>query len=480
MLKYTDDKYCSVGAAVITLLADKSSPLDVTHSDLDYVAKQFHDIYVSILTSDNDTRKPFKSYINKLFFNSVFDQARSKPDSIRTYAKEVFFSYQEDEPAEEGDIPCVFFPEYKGKFLIHRTQYPLFTGQTMMNFTTRDELGIPVSGLARLCLHVMPFGTTRFNYYNAKDKSQSASGHLLFHHLDDYTHRLGGMFNLIFARRYFNENWAILNLIRSGDSSVNVEFKIIKGVINTIYVTEMLNVIFEVERRGGFTGNITGYFFNNGGKTDYNEVVRLDNPIIHFLERVYDDCQSEWKQLVRNNIYKEGETEWISNNLLNVLPTLPENSYSVLKRFFAKSSWLLVSIFVEEVIFMDRIKLEAIQRIGERLYLYMDRFDKPKMNTYTKMTRARGLSEFSNYLRQYEDRWMKSHDGQPLVTKEDYQLAFITRTNRYESFGLVQFLIGAVMREYIYQHVDEYDRIAFEEIAENTPESVIDEEDTTE
>jgi CRISPR-associated protein Cst1 len=163
MLAYTGHPLFDVGVATVTAFAGKSDPGSVTNEDLEKVAD-----YIEA----NYTRQPLTSFLTVSLPNSDFTQPAFKddPEHKRAYARRVARSFGPDAPV--SDEICVFTQQpalglplslKEGDSQLpsgraYRQHIPMVTGEGIINFSPGGDPGLPVSGLAILCLQFLPMG----------------------------------------------------------------------------------------------------------------------------------------------------------------------------------------------------------------------------------------------------------------------------------------------------------------------------------
>jgi CRISPR-associated protein Cst1 len=199
MLQYTGHPLFDVGVATVTAFAGKRDPAAVTIDDLGKVADYIEENY---------TRQPLTSFLNVSLLNSDFTQPAFKDDMERkrAYAQRVARSFAPNVPV--SDELCVFTKQpavglplslKEGKDQLppgraDRRHIPLITGAGVINFSPGGDPGIPVSGLALLCLQFFPMGC------------QKCGGRLLAVHSDNPD------IMLQFARQALNQNLRAISM----------------------------------------------------------------------------------------------------------------------------------------------------------------------------------------------------------------------------------------------------------------------------
>src|SRR2546421_3694518 len=166
LLDYMGHPLFDVGLATIVAYVNKDNPADLTEDDL-YKIADFIETYY--------TQQPLTSFLTVSLMNSDFTQPafKDKPERRREYAELVAKNFGTDAPQSEE--VCVFTgqpalgvslslkKDKEGKDelppgMAYRQHIPLITGEGIINFSSWGDPGLPVSGVALLCLQFFPMG----------------------------------------------------------------------------------------------------------------------------------------------------------------------------------------------------------------------------------------------------------------------------------------------------------------------------------
>ena len=161
MLMFNGHPLYDIGVATITAFANKKRPSEVTEEDLDKIADFMEKQY---------TVDPLKSFLTVAFPNSGFTQPayNKQPEKRLEYARVVLRSYKKDSPVLKEK--CVFtgapavgiaFSETLPPGRAYRQHIPLITGEDVINFHPGGNAGLPVSGVAMLCIQAFPLGCAK-------------------------------------------------------------------------------------------------------------------------------------------------------------------------------------------------------------------------------------------------------------------------------------------------------------------------------
>jgi CRISPR-associated protein Cst1 len=410
MLKFTGHPLVDVGAATILAFGKKDSLDQITEKDLDKVADYIEAHYVV---------NPLKSFLNVAFPNSGFTQPafEKTPKRRKDYAQRVSRGYKKGTPVL--DERCVFTGEPaisvvlgasekedypKGRAFRHNI--PMFTGENIINFHPYGDAGLPVSGIALLCIQALPLGCAK------------CGGKLLTVHSDnpDLTYK--------FASKFLDDNRKKVNLAeQAGNSKLSEAGASAKTLlVQTLIEIEQAR---QSEREAQRPYSVTAYHLSNSGQSnplDRNsplEIYYLPLEITDFLAAIVGaSYRTEWQriehrawQLAKTEITerkektgrksKKGKKKIDTENerprrnfLYEDLFRLPDSAPTFVRRYFLRIpkqskweddprrqyslksdadlvSWKLTQLFLERILRMKPSRIERIREMGEQLAQYV-------------------------------------------------------------------------------------------------------------
>lgn len=292
-LHYTGHPIFDVGLAAITAHAREPDPVKLTEADLEDVAGFIERHY---------TRPPLSTFLTISLMNSDFTQPAYRDDDERklAYARLLARSlapelHQSDEVCAFTGLPALSIPlsltkkEGMPSGRAYRQHLPLVTGEGIINFSPWADPGLPVSGIALLCLTFFPMGCFR------------CSGRLLAVHSDN-----PGIITA-FASRAFHEHRSALSQARLRDDG-----KLPPGALSapTLLIDTFMSIDVEQDdARSAFQPcSVTAYLLTNSGQSSPLDLVNPPLAIFHlplamtdFLLTLKTDgsYQSVWPELVR-------------------------------------------------------------------------------------------------------------------------------------------------------------------------------------
>ncbi|MBV9689450.1 MAG: type I-B CRISPR-associated protein Cas8b1/Cst1 [Ktedonobacteraceae bacterium] len=454
-LQYTGHPFFDIGLATIVAYVEKSHPLDLTEDDLYRVAEYIETYY---------TQQPLTSFLTVSLMNSDFTQPafKDKAERRREYARLVAKNFGADAPQTE-EI-CVFtgWPalgrslslkkDKEGKDELppgraYRQHIPLVTGEAIINFSSGGDPGLPVSGEALLCLQFFPMGCRK------------CSGRLLAIHSDNPKILLAA------AREALRENKEAITLARAGgetklpDASSSPQTLLVE----TLLAMELRRLDAHEEKQ---PYSITAYHLTNSGQTSPLDekspplrIYHLPMNIVRFLRtKHHPDYTQVWQRLVERGWERpkppkkagEGEEEnalahkgrrnylyedifrlpdtaraFVMTYLLRIpkrhVPQADPRSEYNLRQEVNLISWQFTALFLEEVIHMDKQRIEEIRQLGDTLASYVkEQDDKGFFHNFYKV---RWPDDFRTLLIRANYKYVKAGHT-PLIKLEPYLAVF--------------------------------------------------------
>jgi CRISPR-associated protein Cst1 len=292
-LHLTGHPLFDVGLAAITAFVDKDAPEDLTQDDLEKVADYIETYY---------TEQPLSSFLNVSLMNSDFTQPAFKdnPERRRAYAQRVARSFgpntpQSDELCAFTGLPAIGLPLSlkEGKDALppgraYRQHIPLITGEKIINFSAWGDAGLPVSGIALLCLQFSPMGCYK------------CGGRLLAIHSDN------AEIILYAAREALHGNESAISLARAQGET---KLPDAPATAQTLLVDTLLEMDQQQrdKRQELQPFTITAYHLTNSGQTSPLDeksppvkIYHLPLDIIRFLLMFNSpDYRDGWRELIK-------------------------------------------------------------------------------------------------------------------------------------------------------------------------------------
>lgn len=421
MLDYTGQPFIDVGLATIKAHAGKHTISELESEDMakfsDYIEQHY---FVN----------PTKSLLSTVFPNSAYAQPNLKPVTKQQFIDLVIRGYRSETPKIEDS--CIFTNK-PAVMRIFREHFPLLASGTVSNFYANGGAGLPVCGEVILALQALPLGALL------------CEGRLLVVHSDNQD-----LFQ-DFARICLEENRKQIDLIES--LSLSDKDKKFSGsrYPKTVLIEHLLKL--ERERDSlideSETASITAYWFTNYGTNANVEIFYLPSQILRFVSLAKSFHYTAWNELTKRAWHEVG-TKKINNQTITYrrnylyedLFSLPLEARRFLQTYFLRLpakkggegsplrayslkeefhliSWNIVELFLEEVMNMDKTRIEAIRRMGDNLANYARDVD---FRLFNRLFRARYYRELSYELCQVKKN--AAAKGQSLFTFDDFVEVF--------------------------------------------------------
>lgn len=388
MINYTGQPFTDVGLATISAFAKKNSPTELTEADLDKVSDYLIREY---------TRQPLESVATIPFAGGAyFTQPAYKNRPIKLKGtKKILKTYKSTMPT--SDERCVFtrLPavaiqlDEKGVLPLGRaarSNIPLATGVSVINFTPEGQTGLPISGLALLALHAMPLGCAK------------CGKQLLLVHSDNPEMMLH------FARTFLLENRRNIQLAQQAGSSKlrDAQRNYRTLLIETLVKARQMQMEAREEEK---PFSITAYHFSNSGQDPSLDIYHLPMQILGFLRDMQQaKYHAEWSKIVnqawekepknKRKSKKEGKEKFEPrhNWLYEDLFELPDTATTFIRKYFlagsrrylknfdsiseeqpiTPTSWQILNRFLRRVMLMEKEKIDAIRQMGDTLAEYVN------------------------------------------------------------------------------------------------------------
>lgn len=429
MLRYTGHPLVDVGVATILAYCEKTDPAEITDADLQKVAD---------FIERNYTIQPLQSFLTVAFGGtSGFTQPAYKdfPEKRIAYARKVAKEYATQSQGMT-DI-CAFMgipisgvswslndkdPLPAGRAF--REHIPLLNGHGVFNFLSSGSVqGLPVSGLAMLCIQFAPMGCAK------------CGGRLLAVHSDNIE------LMQRFAWRFFKANERSMNEAQAAeDSEIGKKMREADHSAQTLLIKTLQEVEDDRQaaHRNEQSASVTAYHFSNSGQT--NPLDTRSPPLsIYYLPLQITDFlaiantppyRQKWQEIAHrawqrpptpkkgnvtpsntlfvpryNRLYEDVSTlsdgvftdmdktaRFIRTYFLRVprknFPSDdPTTQYSLTNEAMLVS-WELVALFLRKVIRMNDTRINEMRDLGDRLAEYVQQLgDKRFFRDFFKTTR---------------------------------------------------------------------------------------------
>ncbi len=413
MLNWTGDPLVDIGMAVITAMSHKRDPSLLTEADLDGVADWIEENYV---------RDPLKSFLtvaftsNAWFAQDAYNPDKKDPDGkyleaskrIERKEKRTLWAtrhlrgWKTRPDPDANSERCVFTglpvgaDPLSGKLMngrAGRAQIPLIQGDEDINFYPYGDPGLAISGEALLCLQAFPLGCAK------------VAGKLLAVHASDPD------LTFEFAQKFLANNREKVQLAQAAGEKKLSESQHSYGTLLVETLVRIMQDSDQYANEETKNVSVTAYYLTNG-QTPEIDIFHLPLGITRFLIRANGASykplwnsivQAAWqRQVVKTNkkgVKKEDTQATFvpyKNYVYEDLLKLPDGAARFLRNYFLRNvsraarlydddprkdystrrevnlvSWSLTTLFLQEVMNMEKSRVEHIRVLGDRLADYV-------------------------------------------------------------------------------------------------------------
>jgi len=438
MLTYTGYPLVDVGAATVAAFNNKSNLAAVVTEDLDRVAAFIAEHYV---------HDPLRSFLTTIFPNAGYVNPTMGADKRAQEIQRSLYSYKVD--VSQAQSSCVFCGQPAGN-TVFRQHIPLVTGEGIMNFGPSGKIGLDVCGVCLLCIQAFPLGSmTR------------CSGRVLLVHSDDpsLTYR--------FAKLFLQQNRQALTLT-GGDSGAKSSFP------RTIIVEALFQA--DKEQQDGddadVRSSLAAYHVTNYGTNADVDIYQLPSNVLAFLRTARSTNYREaWMALVARaweqpRLPKQTQvTSGVSglqtpdskargerlgarrNFLYEDLFGYPLDAKRIIRRHLLRfiqvntitkqedadkrgvtgvsGLWPLTELFLRKVVQMDRLRIDTIREVGDRLAIYINQENDSRFvkELYGKSLTGAGYRALRTALVKVSTQQVKAGKP-PLISYDDFVTIF--------------------------------------------------------
>lgn len=453
---FTGHPFIDIGLATLVAMVDERTLDALRDEHLHHAAAQLKYWY--------SQHHAARNYISTVFTNSHFTQPSMTQEQREAYADRYLFAFVKDHPAADGEPRCVFFPQLAAVEIAYRQHIPLLNGENIGNFSAMGRDGLPVSGLALLAIHALPFGCLK------------CGGRLLGLHQQSADPR-GAAMQIRLVSNNFQRNTDALNLLPANEKHKFPDFG---GRARLRYVTEIIKARQQlIDRRvsiEAIDSFYTGYYFTNYGAGAEIEIVRLEHTVWRFVNRALLDAQTAWNRAVALNWMQKKKEELepddegrIASGRRNLLYErlfqLPDYALAFLACLRPVRDWHLIEIFLEEVMLMDKDRIATYKRLGDLLADYALNMENQPQSFYYAFSRARSYTALRSIIRSAAEQMYRRGADTPLFTFDDFINAFEHPSERTHNWWLARDLISLRLLEQLHQA-----KIDLSELPEESPD----------
>jgi CRISPR-associated protein Cst1 len=428
-LRWTGHPLVDMGVAGLTVFAQQRQPENVTGAHLELFAEWAEDAY---LTAE------LKSWIS-VAFTSNFPTANQKApeDEKRRLIATAVRSYKSESHVLE--MRCTFF-DRPAQFLVAREYVPMLTGREPINFFPDGQPRLPVSGLAITALQGLSVA------------APLTEGRLLIVAADDPK--------------------LLLQLVMEWQPDIRKRVQTSNATEKkwSFPKTRLIEKIDKLEKLHNirqnpdleYSGSAAIYHTTNSGQGPTITIYSLALPALHFIRKAQNIKYVEaWQRLVASTWREPGKDKdpqhGKSNGVYESVFDLPHEASKFIRRFFLSplrkqlkpsppadipkrgkkakavqaappkpsvppvALWNLLELFLQEVLGMEKTRIEQIRTLADRLANLVKSEDDKSL--FRKVYNARYPHQVRTLLIQ-ESRKQLLRDSGPTIRMDEYLSIF--------------------------------------------------------
>jgi CRISPR-associated protein Cst1 len=377
-LHWTYHPFVDVGVATLTAFAERVSPEDVTLGDLEKFAKYAERAYFTPALS---------GYLTVLFTSNFINPSWS-PQRKREYVGQVLRSFKaEPNPTL---LPCAYCKRPSAILptsdLAYRDLVPMLTGRGVINFFPSGRSGLPLCGLCTVAIQAIAIG------------APMVSGKALIVSSDD------PLLTLALTKKWLPETKVRIQLAETTSQKPPNIGRPLTRVVKALLSLETERLQWRED-----TG-LTVFHMSNSGQGPGIEIRELPSNILRFVMRANGvNYRAAWQDIIQRSweIIETEETKEAKggkkrkrvksvnqlerrNFLFEDVFYLPDSAGRFIRTYFLQKpyktrfvndprnsykgwedaryiKWNLTELFLKEVVGMEKGRIEAIRKLGDRI-----------------------------------------------------------------------------------------------------------------
>ncbi len=380
-----------VGAATVAAYLDKRMVEEVTSEDLEQVAAYLEAQY---------QRKYLTGYLVCVFPNSAYVNPTAGAEKKQAFLDSHLYSFREPPQTDAERCGICMRPAASRGF---RQHVPMLTGEGALNFFPNARPGLPLCPGCMISIAALPLGALR------------CAGRALLVHADDPA------LTYYFARTHLERNRRLLHLQDLADDAKFPDAKQTK----TRLVEELTSWAAEESRQQSRAArgkrppsSVSAYHLTNSGQGPDLDIYHLPAPLLGFLvDAEAEPYRAAWHRITGSawRLNEKGDdTATYRNYLYEDLFALPQEWKRFVCTYFLRRAyrlagkddprggydtkqeldlvnWPLTALFLEEIVGMEKQRVDAIRNFGDRLATYIAERNPGFWNDFNLAKSYRGL-----------------------------------------------------------------------------------------
>jgi len=430
----TSDPFVDTGIAALCVLENKISIDEIEIDKLKDIIDEVSELYITGKWKNQCHGMLFPNH-GKMFNPSLSrNPVEIRKQKIKQYLNSLLGGISQFN--EYGD--CIACGRRSSSRKINKSEFPLVGSGSFLNCFSYASDGVNICDTCLFCTQFVPIA------------SQKVGGRILLLHSDTFK-----------IMKYW-----VHDAVRNAQNQLHLNA--ITGLHVPENFTNPQNAIFELlskiildyeEDWYEMNPSITFYYFTNYNQGPDLEIIYFPNDVFRFLAQVKtSNFFDEWKKVVRKGyVYVKKEDmdqeEKYKNKRNQIYLRLLQNK-SILRYFIdfkekkALGPWNLVKLYLMEVRKMEKERIEAIKKLGDKISEYIKKTDDTKR--INQLESAKNYNSLRNIFRFIERKMISEGYDEPLFTFDEYvNLLFPEGSWWQENLDLLLFRIYENLHQYL-------------------------------
>jgi CRISPR-associated protein Cst1 len=429
----TSDPFVDSGIAALCVLENKNSINEIEIDKLKDIINNISELYITDKWKKQCHGMLFPNH-GKMFNPSLSKDPNKRKEKIRHYLDELLNGISQFN--DYGN--CIACGRRNSSRQINKSEFPLLGSGSFLNCFSYATDGVNICDTCLFCTQFLPVASQK----------------------------VGGRILLLHSNKFKIMKYWVHDAVR------NAQNQLYLNTITGLYVPENFtnpqNAIFELlskiileyeENWYEMNPSITFYYFTNYNQNPDLEIIHFPDDVFRFLAQIKTShFFNEWKTVVRKGyIYVKKEDmdqeEKYKNKRNQVYLHLLKNE-NILRYFIdfkekkILGPWGLVELYLMEVRKMEKERIEAIKKLGDKISEYIEKTDDTKR--INQLETAKNYTSLRNIFRFIERKMISVGYEEPLFTFDEYvNLLFPEGSWWKETLDLLLFRIYENLHQYL-------------------------------
>jgi CRISPR-associated protein Cst1 len=432
----TGDPFVDTGIAALCVLENKNNVDEIEIDLLKNVIDEVSELYITNIWKKHCHGMIFPNH-GKMFNPSLSQNVIERKQKIKKYLNKLCEGISQFN--DYGD--CIACGRRNSTRQINKSEFPLLGSGSFLNCFSYASEGVNICDTCLFCTQFVPIASKK----------------------------VGGRILLLHSNKFEIMKYWVHDTVR--DAQNQLHFKTITGLHVPDNYTNPQNAIFELlskiildyeENWYEMNPSITFYYYTNYNQNPDLDIIYFPDEIFRFLAQIKEsNFFSEWRKIVIKgyiNVKKEDmDQEMKYKNKKNQVYLHLLKKESILRYFInfkekkVLGPWKLVELYLMEVRKMEKERIGAIKKLGDKISEYIQKTNDTKR--IKQLETAKNYSSLRNVFRFIEKKMISEEYGEPLFTFDEYvTLLFPEGSWWRETLDLLLFRIYENLHQYLVEN----------------------------